>query len=133
MLFSAIFFCHYRIFLTLTDRPISRNGVKAVRRRGSVATRSVKNKMSCTSTIQILELRSFTKTPIFDLFSPLSLPYQQSQFCQIPLTRDSAWWSPSPPSCLSVCVSVGVLIGHNDVGALLHSVCLSLLDGRRDR
>ena len=33
-----------------------------------------------------------------------------------------------------VWVSVGVLIGHNDDGsALLHSVCLSLLDGRRDR
>ena len=31
-----------------------------------------------------------------------------------------------------VWVSVGVLIGHNDDAALLHSVCLSLLYGRRD-
>ena len=31
-----------------------------------------------------------------------------------------------------VWVSVGVLIGHNDAAVSLHSVCLSLLYGRRD-
>ena len=101
------YFCHYRIFLTSADRQISRNGVKAVRRRGSVTRRSVKNKMSCTSTYKSGTETSHQNTYIWPYEgSPLSLPYRQSQCCQIALTRDNAWRSPSPPSCPSVSVLV---------------------------
>ena len=81
--------------------------------------------MSCTSTY-----KSHQNT--FDLINPLSLPYWHGNAAKS-LLPEIVLGGPLLLQGVCVCVSVGVLIGHNDNAALLHSVCLSLLYGRRDR
>ena len=81
------------------------------------------------STSEILELRCLTKTHLILLVPSVCLTGNVAKS----LLPEIVLEGPLLLQGVLVCVSVEVLIGHNDDSALLHSVCLSLLDGRRDR
>ena len=56
--------------------------------------------------------------------SPLSLYCRQTKCCQIPFTRDSAWRSPCPPSCL--CLSQCWCFNRSKWWCCIPALCLSL-------